>query len=81
MFDVTADCPSSCDVLTEEYGPEENRKKYMQLVVGLIGNIANLVNGIHWLPLRVLWASKLSEEFVGLFGVISTLCSIYNSIT
>ena len=81
MLNVTADFPSSCDELAEEYGPDEIRKKYMQLMVGLLGNIANLVNGIHWLPIRILWASKLPEEFVGLFGVISTLCSIYNSIT
>ena len=64
----------------EKVSIDENSKKNTQIIIGLVGNLADLMNGINWLPSGILWASKLPEEAVGIFGVISTLCFIYNSV-
>lgn len=66
---------------TDEQTYNEQKRKQVNIIIGMFGTLADLLNGIHWLPKGILWASKLPEEVVGLSGVISSLCLIYNSVT
>ncbi|XP_065054925.1 peroxisomal membrane protein 11C-like [Rhopilema esculentum] len=72
---------------SKEYKEIETRhivgitKQNVSLIVGLCGNLFDLVNGVHWLPQGFLWSSKLPLEVVGLCGTISSLCLLFNAIT
>ena len=47
-------------------------RKFFKIYFKLLEDLFFLINAIHWLPPGVfLWAGKLSNFTVGLFGVLS----------
>ena len=52
--------------------------KRRQLVVTLIGSVADVGNAVHWLPGGFLWSGMLSQLVVGLLGTISSASMLYN---
>jgi len=53
---------------------------FLSHVLTIVHNTSDLVNAIHWLPKGFLWAGKLTSFQIGLFGLISSVLSIYRSI-
>lgn len=56
------------------------RAKQTYLLIDLVENVADVINGIHWLPQGFLWASKMSSQSVGIFGTISSLCQLFKVV-
>ena len=53
------------------------RGLYSRALLGLVQNLSDMMNAIHYLPLGVLWAGRLPEVMVGVFGTMSSLLGLY----
>ena len=45
--------------------------------LSLLQSLSDLMNAINWMPEGFLWSGKLSNFWVGLFGMISSLIGLY----
>lgn len=55
----------------------QNRKEE---IFSIIRASCDLINAIHWSQNDILWAGKLPEFFVGLFGTISSVILLKQAI-
>lgn len=51
-------------------------KEQLGHMLGVLRNVADLVNAISWLPWQFLWAGKLKPWHNGLLGLLSSLVSL-----
>ena len=49
-------------------------------VLVLLQSLSDLINAVHWLPDGILWSGKLSPFCVGLFGTVSSVIRLYNTV-
>ncbi|KAL3221695.1 hypothetical protein MRX96_029314 [Rhipicephalus microplus] len=62
---------AECDLLAKEQ---------LGHLLGVLRNIADLVNAISWLPWQFLWAGKLKLWHNGLLGLLSSLISLTSQL-
>ena len=43
----------------------------------VIETLSDLMNAVHWMPQGFLWAGKLTNVWVGLFGTVSSLIGLF----
>ena len=56
------------------------RKQRFLSLLSMIKNLSDLMNAVHWLPERILWAGRLSNFWSGLFGTVSSLIGLYKLV-
>jgi len=49
-----------------------------QLIVTIIGSLADGCNAVNWLPKGFLWSGQFSTSVIGLMGTISSAALMYN---
>lgn len=49
-----------------------------QLIVTILGSLADACNAVHWLPKGILWSKAFNQTIVGLLGTISSGALLYN---
>ncbi|KAL1418664.1 hypothetical protein MTO96_025700 [Rhipicephalus appendiculatus] len=62
---------AECDLLAKEQ---------LGHMLGVLRNVADLVNAISWLPWQFLWAGKLKPWHNGLLGLLSSLVSLTSQL-
>ncbi|EDO38486.1 predicted protein [Nematostella vectensis] len=54
------------------------QSKRLELLISIVGSLADAVNAVHWSCPGFLWAGCLPKSAIGLFGTISSVCLMYN---
>ncbi len=51
------------------------------IILSIIQSLCDLMNAVHWLPKDIFWAGKLPLAWVGVFGTLSSIISLYKILS